>query len=78
MDSNQSLDNQKHPFEFDFQLRDLCRSLSYYAKNDDGELQLKFDPPVFQARYAAINSILSMQELIPHIKKVVFRHISQS
>lgn len=57
-------------FEINLELLDTFRSLSSYIKDENGEKQLKFDPPVYQARYSAINAILSMKEWIPHIKKV--------
>lgn len=58
-------------FEFNLELPDVLRSLSYFITDENGERQLKFDPPVYQARYSAINCILSKKEWIPHIKKVV-------
>ncbi|XP_055311458.1 small RNA 2'-O-methyltransferase [Sitodiplosis mosellana] len=63
--------NQISEYEFNLDLRDTFRSLSYYHTDEEGgDKQLKFDPPVYQARYSAINSILTMKEWIPHIKKV--------
>lgn len=57
-------------YEFKLNLQDTLRSVSFYQTDENGEKQLKFDPPVYQARYSAINSILSVEEWIPHIKKV--------
>lgn len=57
--------------EFHLELHDVCRSLSYYETDENGEKQLKFDPPVYQSRYSAINSILTVKQWIPHIKKVI-------
>lgn len=66
--------NQINEFEFTLELQDACRSLSFYQTDDENdEKQLKFDPPVYQARYSAINTILSIKEWIPHIKKVLKR-----
>lgn len=62
---------QTSKYEFNLELRDTARSLSFYHTDENGEKQLKFDPPVYQARYSAINSILTMTEWIPHIKKVI-------
>lgn len=65
MESNQSSEN-----EFHLELRDVSRSLSYYFTDENGEKQLRFDPPVYQSRYSAINSILTVKQWVPHIKKV--------
>lgn len=72
MDPKQTPPTPDNPHEFHLELRDSFKSLSFYEKNEDGELSLKFDPPVYQTRYAAVNSIISMQEWIPHVKKVIF------
>lgn len=71
MNPNQTSSNSNHPHEFHLELRNTFLALSYYEKNEDGDQQLKFDPPVYQTRYAAVNSVISMEEWIPHIKKVV-------
>lgn len=63
--------NQINEFEFKLELQDACRSLSFYQTDENDEKQLKFDPPVYQARYSAINAILTIKEWIPHIKKVI-------
>lgn len=60
----------QHEYEFEFDLPDALRSLSFYVNDEDGQQQLRFDPPVYQARYSAISSILDKQKWIPHIKKV--------
>lgn len=60
-------------YEFNLELSGTVRSLSFYHIDENGEKQLKFDPPVYQARYSAINCILTMKEWIPHIKKVLER-----
>lgn len=62
--------NSKNKFEFNLELDDTMRSLSFYVKDENDVKQLKFDPPVYQSRYSAINNILSIKEWIPHIKKV--------
>lgn len=72
MDPKQTPPTSDSPHEFHLELRDSFRSLSFYEKNEDDGISLKFDPPVYQTRYAAVNSIISMQEWIPHIKKVMF------
>lgn len=71
MNPNQTSSNSDNPHEFHLELRNTFLALSYYEKNEDGDQQLKFDPPVYQTRYAAVNSVLTMDEWIPHIKKVV-------
>lgn len=62
--------NSSQTFEFDLDLPDVLRSISFYATDENGEKQLKFDPPVYQARYSAVSSILSKSDWAPHIKKV--------
>lgn len=59
-------------FQFDLDLPDVIRSLSFYCTDENGEKQLRFDPPVYQARYSAVISVLSKTDWIPHIKKVNF------
>lgn len=71
MNPNQTPSNPNNPHEFHLELRNTFLALSFYEKNEDGDQQLKFDPPVYQTRYAAVNSVISMEEWIPHIKKVV-------
>lgn len=71
MNPNQTSSNSNNPHEFHLELRNTFLALSFYEKNEDGDQQLKFDPPVYQTRYAAVNSVISMEEWIPHIKKVV-------
>lgn len=64
--------NQINGFEFNLKLSDVIKSLSFYHTDDEGgDKQLRFDPPVYQARYSAINAILTMKQWIPHIKKVL-------
>lgn len=62
-------------FEFTLDLPDVLRSLSFYQTDENGEKQLRFDPPVYQARYSAVLSLLSKSDWIPHIKKVVLLKI---
>lgn len=61
--------------EIDLDLPDVLRSLSFYSTDENGERQLRFDPPVYQARYSAISSILSKNDWAPHIKKVIFLQV---
>lgn len=65
MESNGSNDH-----EFVLDLPDALRSLAFFVTDEDGVKQLRFDPPVYQARYSAINTILKKKQWIPHIKKV--------
>lgn len=62
-------------FEFDLDLPDVLRSLSFHCIDENGEKQLRFDPPVYQARYSAVLSVLSKTDWIPHIKKVIFKKV---
>lgn len=57
-------------YEFKLDLPDALRSLSFYATDEDKQQQLRFDPPVYQARYSAISSIIDKKQWILHIKKV--------
>lgn len=59
-------------YEFNLELANSFPALSYYEIDDDGKKQLRFHPPVYQARYSTINSILTTKQWIPHIKKVAF------
>lgn len=63
--------NSNPIYEFDLILPDVLRSLSFYKDDENGEKQLRFDPPVYQARYSAVLSVLSKTDWVPHIKKVV-------
>ena len=58
-------------FEFELDLPDALRSLSFYGTDENGEKQLRFDPPVYQARYSAVLSVISKDAWAPHIKKVI-------
>lgn len=62
--------SDSNEFQFELNLHDVFRSLSYYVPDEEGVQQLKFDPPVYQSRYSVIVSILKKKEWIPHIKKV--------
>lgn len=56
--------------EFTMELPELIRSTSLYGIDDDGNKQLKFDPPVYRCRYSAVNTILSLPRWCDHVKKV--------
>lgn len=63
--------NGSDEYEFKMDLSGALRSLAFYAVNDEtGKKHLRFDPPIYQARYSAINCILTQKQWIPHIKKV--------
>lgn len=70
--------NSTQSFEFDLDLPDVLRSLSFYSTDENGEKQLKFDPPVYQARYSAVSSILSKADWAAHIKKVILTECLES
>lgn len=64
--------NSSQTYQFDLNLPDVLRSLSFYCTDENGEKQLRFDPPVYQARYSAVLSVLSKTDWAPHFKKVKF------
>lgn len=57
-------------YEFELQL-ETTKALSYYRTDDTGNKSIVFDAPVYVARYACVNAILSLPQWSDQIKKVL-------
>lgn len=60
-------------YHFELELKDVFRSLASYSTNEEGQRQLRFDPPVYTQRYSTVLSILSHEPWKDEIKKVSTR-----
>lgn len=60
--------DENHHFELE--LNNVFRSLAGYSTNENGEKQLRFDPPVYTQRYSTVLNILSHERWKDEIKKV--------
>lgn len=63
--------DENHHFELE--LNNVFRSLAGYSTNENGEKQLRFDPPVYTQRYSTVLNILSHERWKDEIKKVARR-----
>lgn len=52
-------------------LNGVCKAKTYYGLDENGERQIKFEPPAYQQRYAAVLSILSNEKWKEQMKKVI-------
>lgn len=57
-------------YDFELTLEDFCRSNAFYAKDENGEEHIKFDPPVYQQRYSTVINILKHSKWESQISKV--------
>lgn len=65
--------HEMDPFEshhFDLTLNDVFRSLAHYSTDQDGNKQLRFNPPVYTQRYSSVLNILKHDRFKDEIKKV--------
>lgn len=60
--------------EIEIELGPVFKSIAFYDKTDDGQSQLKFDPPVYQQRYSTVLNILKNPKWCEHLKKVCAVH----
>lgn len=51
-------------------LNGSCKGKTYYGLNENGNRQIKFEPPAYQQRYSAVLSILSNDKWKKQMKKV--------
>lgn len=52
-------------------LHGVCKAKTYYGLNEKNERQIKFEPPVYQQRYAAVLSVIGNEKWKNQMKKVV-------
>lgn len=65
----EKMDATEDPY-VELELKGVFRSLARYSTNENGEKQLRFDPPVYTQRYSTVLSILKHEQWKDKIKKV--------
>lgn len=58
-------------YDFQLPLENFYKSIAYYEKDENGEEQLRFEPPVYQQRYSTVLNILKHPKWESEISKVL-------